>query len=137
MGLRVVILGSYRKHFDLIDQARKSFALAGYEVVLPVGEVVDSTKDFVPLSSDKPGLTPAEVEAEAVDQALNAAFAYFVCHDGYIGRTASYELGRLMQAGKRLYFSQQPIDLPVAVPKGEIISVDALILGLKNGTIKL
>lgn len=135
MGLTAVILGSYRKHFDQISLARDRLIQSGIEVVLPVGEVVDDSAEFVSLSSDEAGLTPGNIEAAAVDKALEASFVYFVCPDGYIGRTASYELGRLTQAGKQPYFSHMPSDLPVAIPKQAILSVDALIAGLKDGTI--
>lgn len=137
MGLKVAILGSFRKHFNQISEARDRFIEAGFEVVLPVGEITDPNPGFVPLSSDKPGLMPAEIEALAVEKALNAEVIFFVCPKGYIGRTASYELGRLTQAGKRLFFSEAPDDMPVSIMPESVVPVEALITGLKDGTISL
>jgi len=49
-----------------------------------------------------------------------------IAPEGYVGRTTCYEIGRIVQAARPLYFSQRPKDLPLYVPNGYIVGQDQL-----------
>jgi hypothetical protein len=52
---------------------------------------------------------------------------YVVAPEGYVGKTTCYEIGRVLQAGKPLYFSNAPQDLPILVPSRFVIEADVLV----------
>ena len=53
--------------------------------------------------------------------------------DGDVGRATAYEIGRLVQAGRPLYFSAAPDDLPLAVPDSHVLGADELASGVRDG----
>lgn len=125
-----VILGSYRKHFAAIRHALGVFEAAGWKVPIPNGQPLDPGVEFVRLSGDDPGAEPADLELWVIQQALAADVVYFVIPEGYIGRTTSYELGYLLGAGKQLYVSDMPDDLPVAIQQDQIMTPEQLVAKL-------
>lgn len=127
MAISAVILGSYRKHFSEVQHAKSIFEAAGWHVPVPRGDTVDETALFVRLTGDKPGAEPAELEDLVIADALAADIVYFVIPDGYIGRTTSYELGRLIGSERQLFFSHLPDDLPVRVDASRIVTPEQLV----------
>jgi hypothetical protein len=45
-----------------------------------------------------------------------------VAPNGYVGRTTCYEIGRLVQAARPVYFSDPPDDLPLFVPQSHVLT---------------
>lgn len=114
--MKVAVIGSFRKHYDDVLACIRCFADAGWTVTSPTGsEVLEPGIDFVRFSTDDPELSDEEVQTVTLERIFSADVVYVVAPDGYVGRTTCYEIGRLVQAGHPVYFSDRPADLPIRV----------------------
>lgn len=119
----VAVIGSFRQHYERAVEAVAVFRNAGWTVTSPHGTpVIEPGIDFVRFESDDPGLDDAMVQTLALHRILRADVVYVVVPDGYVGRTTCYEIGRVVQAGRPIFFSEQPADLPISVPASRIAS---------------
>ena len=127
---RCVLHGSYRKHFKEILEAHKLFTEAGIEVLAPeFSEIARFEDGFAILESD-------EEEDHRMIELLylhhlkslgENGFSYFVNPDGYIGKSASYELGIAQTTNVKCFFLEQISDHPAYLHKNSIISPEVLI----------
>lgn len=126
--LAVAIIGSFRRHYRDVLAARASFRAADWVITSPAGTpIIREAVPFVRFESDDPAWDDSTVQTVTLHRILRADLAYVVAPGGYIGRTTSYELGRVLQAGRPVYFSAQPLDLPVAIPEMSIASPDDVV----------
>jgi ADP-ribose pyrophosphatase YjhB (NUDIX family) len=113
---RCVIHGSFRKHFAEIKRVHELFAAAGIEVVAPeFSEVVDIKDGFAILESNATAADPRMTELlylHNLKRLGEDGFSYFVDPEGYIGKSASYELGIAQISNVRCFFSELPTDHP-------------------------
>jgi hypothetical protein len=124
----VAIIGSFRQRYEHVLQAWQLFTDAGLAVTSPRGDpVIEPGIPFVRFTSDEAEHSDALVQTIALHRIMRADFAYVVAPAGYVGRTTCYEVGRLLQAPRPVYFSEQPNDLPVAVPPSHLASAAALL----------
>ena len=120
---RAVIHGSFRKHFAEIQRVRQIFEAAGIEVLAPgEAEISRFENGFAILSSDV-------VEDQRLTELrylhnlkkLGAdGFSYFVDPEGYIGASASYELGIAQISNVRCFFMEKPKGHPAYLHKNSI-----------------
>lgn len=132
----VAILGSFRRHYEQVLQAREIFQANGITVNTPLGNpVLDENALFVRFDEEFEGEDDPTVQSYALHRIMRADAVYVVLPGRYIGRTSSYEVGRIIQAERYVYFSEEPHDLPIRVPKEYVVGAEQLaniILG-KNG----
>jgi hypothetical protein len=127
------IIGSFRKHYDQVLQAWKIFYDSGLEIYSPKGSrIIDESKEFVRFESDDPEDSDCMVQSRTLARLFLADIVYVISPKGYIGKTTSYEVGRLIQICKPLYFSSHPIDLPICIPSEHIITPRELVSFLRN-----
>ena len=120
--MRISIIGSFRKHFSEILILREQLLRHGHTVTSPIGnEILKPGVDFVRFDSDDAYRTDAHVQTIAMHRILSADCCYVCCVDQYVGRTTCYEIGRIIQARRPLYFSERPDDLPVDLHDDHII----------------
>lgn len=101
---------------------------AGITVTTPQGDsIINAGHDFVRYGTDDPALSDDAVQSLALHRILRAHLVYAVLPDGYIGRTTCYEVGRVVQARRPIYFSQRPNDLPIWVPDQFILDQASLL----------
>ncbi len=107
--LSVVVLGSFRKHWDGIAQTVTTFRRLDCELLFPTGEPVNPGADFIRLDTDGDATEEETVfmVLRAIDQ---ADLVYFYNSDGYLGPSAAVELGYCLAAGKRFYLHAEPAD---------------------------
>ncbi len=126
---RCVIHGSFRKHFTEIQRARRIFEAAGIEVLAPeASEIARFENGFAILEYD------AAADKRLIElrylhnlKRLGAnGFSYFVDPEGYIGKSASYELGIAQVSNVRCFFTEEPKDHPVYVHKNAIWQAELL-----------
>jgi hypothetical protein len=67
------------------------------------------------------------VQTVALHRILRAHFVFVVAPDGYVGRTTCYEIGRIIQSRRPLYFSERLKDLPIRVSDGHVMDLDTLV----------
>lgn len=120
---KCVLHGSFRKHFDEIRRIHKLFTEAGIEVLAPTMSEIKSVEDgFVVLESD-----------EAKDQRMiellylhnlkklgSNGFSYFVNPEGYIGKSASYELGIAQISNIKCFFKDKLSDHPAYIHNNSV-----------------
>lgn len=99
------------------------FNSAGVNVLSPkLSTIVDPSEWFVRLGTDCTDQGPAEIQLRALHRILRSDFVYVYNPRGRIGRTTSYEIGRLHERGIPLYFRSKPRDLPIEVPPSAIVT---------------
>lgn len=128
-NFRCVIHGSFSKHFNEINKVRKIFEDAGIEVLAPKqGNLTSATNGFG-LFEDEKGQDPRLVELlylHNLKQLGPNGFSYFVNPDGYIGKSASYELGVAQLTNTKCYFSDKISDHPAFIHSSSVISPESL-----------
>jgi hypothetical protein len=124
----IAVIGSFRQHNAYIQQVCTTIRTAGFIVTSPQGsEIIEDGIPFVRFTSDLAGFCDAAIQSQALHRILRADLVYVVAPDGYVGRTTCYEVGRIIQSRKPIYFSAQPIDLPLIVPESYVANVDDLV----------
>jgi ADP-ribose pyrophosphatase YjhB (NUDIX family) len=113
--VRVVVHGSFRRHFDQILEAIEVFKAAGFTVLAPeASDIIASTDGFAVLKGEE-GLDPRYIEARYLHNLKRLGrngFSYFVNPKGYIGRSTSYEWGIASLTNTRCFFMARPADHP-------------------------
>ncbi len=124
-----VIHGSYRRHFAEIQAARRAFEKSGLCVLAPDPLPVVGMRDGFALLSGQETADPRAIELEflhRMKQLGRNGFSYFVCPDGYLGKSAAYELGLAHALNVPCFFSHAPQDLPAYFPTGSVWRADRL-----------
>jgi hypothetical protein len=130
----VAIIGSFRQHYEEVRSAIAAFRSAGWVVASPAGtDIIAPGIDFVRFVTDAEQLDDAQVQAVTLGKIFSADLTYVVAPQGYVGRTTCYEIGRLIQARRPIYFSSTPRDLPLHVPPQFVISAEVLVRLLTGG----
>jgi ADP-ribose pyrophosphatase YjhB (NUDIX family) len=137
--MKCVIHGSFNKHFEEVQSVVKTFKSAGIEVLAPAeASKLDHNDGFVRLTSDRSN-DPRVIELlylQKLKDLNTGGFSYFLNLDGYLGRTASYELGIAQAAGIPCFFLESPKDHPVYLHRNSIIDPQNLIDFIKlNGSL--
>ena len=113
--VRIVVHGSFRRHFDQILEAIEVFRAAGFTVLAPEAtDIIASTDGFAILKGEE-GLDPRYIEARYLHNLKRLGrngFSYFVDPKGYIGRSTSYEWGIAQLTNTRCFFMARPDDHP-------------------------
>jgi ADP-ribose pyrophosphatase YjhB (NUDIX family) len=126
---RCIIHGSFSKHFDRIQDAHRIFTAAGIEVLAPkAGEIAAFSGGFA-LFEDEKDLDPRTIELLYLHNLKRLGpngFSYFVNPDGYIGKSASYELGIAQLTNTRCFFGHKLNDHPAYVHQNSIWSPENL-----------
>lgn len=127
---RCILHGSLRKHFKEIKQIHQLFTENGIEVLAPeMSEIQTVEKGFAILESDKEK-DPRMIELlylHNLKRLGENGFSYFVNPDGYIGISASYELGIAQISNIRCFFMEKPKDHPAYLHKNSIWKPEHLI----------
>lgn len=112
--VKVTICGSYRKHLDRIVEAKREFEKLGATVLRPRAETpVESADDeLVRLEGD-----PAErraVRAAQFEAIADSDLVYIVNPGGYVGSSATLEVGYAHRTGTPVVAAEEPFEADVA-----------------------
>ncbi len=130
-----IVHGSFSKHFLEIKAACNKFEEAGIEVLAPKNGGLVGGKNGFGLFKEELDLDPRHVELlylHNLKRLGENGFSYFVNPGGYIGISASYELGIAQLTNIRCFFDHKPSDHPVYIPRKSVWSVEALIDYIKE-----
>lgn len=138
---RCVLHGSFRKHFSEIQRVHKLFTGTGIEVLAPsVSEVTETKDGFAMLSTDKE-TDPRMIELlylHNLKRLGENGFSYFVNPDGYLGKSASYELGIAQISNTKCFFLEHISDHPAYLHKNSVWKPELLVeYILENGVLPL
>lgn len=113
--MRCVLHGSFGKHFGVIENAQRIFSGAGIGVLAPKIAEFTSERDGFLLFEDEQGKDPRMVELvylQHLKKLGSEGFSYFVNPGGYMGKSASYELGIAQATNVPCFFMEKPKDHP-------------------------
>ncbi len=133
----VALIGSFRQHYNAVLEYLSAFEAVGLAVTTPKGTgIVKHGIPFVRFASDETEWTDEMVQVAALHRILRADFVFAVVPNGYVGRTTCYEIGRVIQAEKPVYFSDRPEDLPLWIPDSHIFSAARIVEQIHCGTFR-
>jgi ADP-ribose pyrophosphatase YjhB (NUDIX family) len=134
----VSIIGSFRQHYKLVEEAAHVFAVAGMTVKSPpIARITNPGREFVRFASDPPLSLDHHIQAATLENLFSSDFVYVVNPGGYIGRTTAYELGRILERGMAVYFAERPQDLPIEIPGNIVLSPSALAAAIGGGDLRV
>ena len=123
----VAIIGSFKQFYDQVLEALSDFKDMGISVTSPIGSaIIKPGIPFVRFTSDDPDISDEMVQTITLKRILKASSVYVVNPEGYVGRTTCYEIGRILQSRKPIYFSEMPCDLPIKIPESHILKPEEL-----------
>jgi hypothetical protein len=136
----VAIFSSFRQgRMQLVRSAITEFNEAGIRVTTPPNaDPLDPNIDFVRFAGDDLDAPDHEIEEGILRTAMASDAIWMLCHEGYVGRTAAYEIGRVMSANAPLYFSERPTSEDRYLPWlsiGRIATVQVMAQMLHEGTV--
>jgi nucleoside 2-deoxyribosyltransferase len=109
--IRVTVSGSFRRHLPQVQEAVGELAQAGVEVLSPASPVVvDRIENFVFVASDV-HRSPRLVQDRHLAAIQASDFLWLVCPDGYVGQSASLEVGYAVARGIPVWAKDAPNDL--------------------------
>jgi NTP pyrophosphatase (non-canonical NTP hydrolase) len=124
---QVVLSGSYRKDFEALKAAYDELLDLGCQVLSPSNvTAVRETDGFVYMKGEESQL-PDAIEARHLDAIQRANFVWLHAPEGYIGPTASLEIGFARAIGVPV-FAKDPVKDPVIHSFVEVISSPAAAL---------
>ena len=121
--MQCILHGSFRRHFELIREVHDIFTAVGIEVVAPQKADLVAVKDGFALFEGEENQDPRLIELlylHNLKKIGKNGFSYFVNPDGYIGKSASYELGIAQVSNTRCFFYHALDDHPAYVHRNAV-----------------
>ena len=126
---RCVIHGSLRKHLREMGEAMEIFQGAGIEVLAPQMSAIVKEDDGFLFFRGEEMFDPRLIELMYLQNLRNLGengFSYFVNPGGYIGKSASYELGIAQATNVPCFFSSKPVDHPAYIGENAVWSAASI-----------
>jgi hypothetical protein len=130
--LSVTVSGSFHRHISAIMDAVKVFNDLGVRVLSPSDpRVVDSVGQFLFVASDK-HRSVRLVQDRHLSAITQSDFLWLVAPDGYIGQSASLELGFAIAYGTPIYCEVLPPDLTLRQYVVQVKDIKEAVRIIKN-----
>jgi hypothetical protein len=109
--LKAAVSGSFHRHMEAITAAVHELAALSVRVLSPADpRVVAHQGEFLFVASDR--VTSVRLVQDRHLESIRAAnFLWLVCPDGYVGQSASMEIGFAAAVGVPIFATQRPTDL--------------------------
>ncbi len=108
--LAVTVSGSFHRHMHEIGKAVEELASLSIRVLSPADpRIVAAQGEFLFVASD-PVRSVRLVQAD-LESIRASSFLWLECSDGYVGQSASMELGFAAAIGIPIYSTHKPSDL--------------------------
>lgn len=109
--LRATVSGSFHRHMNVITAAVHELASLSVQVLSPADpRVVAANGEFLFVASDRVRSVRL-VQDRHLESIRAADFLWLVCPDGYVGQSASMEVGFAAAAGVPIFATHAPSDL--------------------------
>jgi hypothetical protein len=112
MPTRVVISGSFSRHWTEIAAARERFKRLGASVLAPLGRPGDSDQPIYLASDGWSGEDPVRLLTNYLALIRSADLHYVVCPDGQLGASTLLEIGHALAAGPVVRIDCAPAEQP-------------------------
>lgn len=121
--ISVSLIGSFRQHYNDVVKAARIFADSGMHVLSPAdSRIINPGEGYVRFESDSPNCSNEALQAKTFEKLFASDVVYVVAPNGYIGPATCLELGRLLERGIPVYYSEPPRDLPILIPPDKVVS---------------
>lgn len=112
--LSATVSGSFHRHMDAITAVVHELASLSVRVLSPADpRVVAAQGEFLFVASDRVRSVRL-VQDRHLESIRAADFLWLVCPDGYVGQSASMEVGFAAAAGVPIFATQAPSDLTLS-----------------------
>src|SRR5439155_3304904 len=109
--LTATVSGSFHRHMHAIDRAVAELAELGVRVLSPANpQIVDRIEDFLFVASDR-FRSVRLVQDRHLESIRASNFLWLVAPDGYVGQSASMEIGYAVAVGVPIFATLAPSDL--------------------------
>src|ERR1700680_2662979 len=109
--LTAAVSGSFHRHMQAITEAVHELAALGVRVLSPADpRIVAQQGEFLFVASDRVRSVRL-VQDRHLESIRAANFLWLVCPDGYVGPSASMEIGGAVLAGVPIFGTHAPSDL--------------------------
>src|SRR6266481_5836123 len=109
--LTATVSGSFHRHMEAISTAVRELASHSVHVLSPADpRVVAHQGEFLFVASDRVRSVRL-VQDRHLESIRSASFLWLVCPDGYVGQSASMEVGFAAAAGVPIFSNHAPTDL--------------------------
>lgn len=109
--LTATVSGSFHRHMEAITSAVHELAALSVRVLSPADpRIVAQQGEFLFVASD-PIRSVRLVQDRHLETIRAANFLWLVCPDGYVGQSASMEIGYAVREGVPIFTTQAPTDL--------------------------
>src|SRR5579859_5862824 len=109
--LKVTVSGSFHRHMDAITAAVHELMALSVRVLSPADpRIVAFQGEFLFVASD-PIRSVRLVQDRHLESIRAANFLWLVCPDGYLGQSASMEIGYAVSEGVPIFSTHAPADL--------------------------
>jgi hypothetical protein len=109
--LKATVSGSFHRHMDAITRAVYELATLSVHVLSPADpRIVAQQGEFLFVASD-PVRSVRLVQDRHLESIRAANFLWLVCPDGYVGQSASMEIGFAAGASVPIFATRPPSDL--------------------------
>jgi len=109
--LTATVSGSFHRHMEAITRAVHELAALSVRVLSPADpRIVAFQGEFLFVASD-PVRSVRLVQDRHLETIRAANFLWLVCPDGYVGQSASMEIGYAVREGVPIYAAHAPTDL--------------------------
>lgn len=109
--LTAAVSGSFHRHMDAITEAVHELAALSVRVLSPADpRIVAQQGEFLFVASDR--IRSVRLVQDRHLESIHAAsFLWLVCPDGYVGQSASLELGAAITVSVPIFATRPPADL--------------------------
>jgi hypothetical protein len=109
--LNATVSGSFHRHMEAITRAVHELAALSVRVLSPADpRIVAFQGEFLFVASD-PVRSVRLVQDRHLESIRAANFLWLVCPDGYVGQSASMEIGYAVREGVPIFATRAPDDL--------------------------
>lgn len=131
-NLNIVISGSFRRYFDGISEAVRTFETLGIDVLSPrASKVINPGEEFAVLETDDTD-DPKTLEQRHLDAIAAADALYLYDPDGYIGDSSKMELGWAIALGKPVFCKELVADSTLKFFCGTVATPEEVKTALAN-----
>ncbi len=110
-NLKAAVSGSFHRHMEAINAAVAELASRSILVLSPADpRIVAAQGEFLFVASDRVRSVRL-VQDRHLESVRAADFLWLVCPDGYVGQSASMEIGFAVHAGVPIFATRAPSDL--------------------------
>jgi len=129
--LSAAVSGSFHRHMDAITAAVHELAALSVRVLSPADpRIVAQQGEFLFVASD-PVRSVRLVQDRHLESIKAASFLWLVCPDGYVGQSASMEIGYAAAVGVPVFACRAPADLTLRQYVRVVPRINAALKGVK------